>query len=462
MCLRRKVRKTSKKLNIWSVRLSVRTSGLQPENRSSILLPTAIPILVELKNQRKMNGFIVEKVFSERLYRFLMEYTPISVKGLDEVAARIYMNRDKYGGGGIIAQFDNTEIQNFAGDYFDLRNGEISFHPNPSNQITNPNGKWSRSGRQILKIGKLISILQKRIKFYKDGDSYYYDPDNQDHKKYFLKLCESLTNKVNASVCTDEIKISEDPSEIYKFSTYYAQETNPLTSSCMRPESNYDCHEGVDKYTEWKAKIAYITHESGLLRCRALVWENTQLTNGNVVTFMDRIYGNDTHVEHMKSFAEKKGWWYKIQQDSCSDTVTDGTEIDHVDCVSIPRWVHEGRRPYMDTFVSVDNDTLYAHDSGNWNLQCTCATFIDVKICPHCGEEFEDGNGVLVDGIEYCENCTGHDDWNNCYALNDDLIAYYNAQGYVRYVHRDNVEGLVSVRIGDFSMHSLYCEEANN
>lgn len=339
--------------------------------------------------------------------------------------------------------FEINAEMNFTGNFFDLRDGEVSFHPHPENQVTLPNNRWVREGRNVIKIGRLVQMLSKYLWiYYPDGRCYTYEANNDLHKKLFLRYCEQLSNQVRASVCTDLIQISDLPSNIYDTETYTDEDNGSLGSSCMRPDSSFRCKEGAWHYNEWKPKIAYILSQNGELRSRALIWSNVKTKNGNTVTLMDRIYGSDTHQEHMKTYAEDQGWWHKVSQDSCSNVITNGTETDHADFVEVPNWTQSGRRPYMDTFISADDNILLANSKGKWCMQETCAMFEYKLVCNRCGSSFFEREMVEIEGAHYCGDCIVRDTRTGNYINRSNAVSYYNRYGSRYYTDGRHTEGL--------------------
>jgi len=396
----------------------------------------------------------VSKIFSRRLVELL--YRPVTVKidgVLYDISLPLNVNEtypEKY----IIVAFFKDE-ETFAGSYFDLRHGAVSFHPKPELQkINHENELWSREGRQVIRIGKLFSIFSNNIII--DGNEAFgiqvYDENDPLHKKIFLKYCEEFTFKVIATLCTDKIQISDDPSSIYR-TTLSDLDVGTLGNSCMRKGSDSDCRHGNITYNRWNAKIAYITDKDEYLMSRALIWENVLLENGMRVTFMDRIYGNETHVQHMKDYAIENGWFFKVIQSSDTYNVTNGTITSLVHCVNIPsNWEMSGAQPYMDTFTHVTFDKLYARieqmindgETSLFELQSTSRCFCRKIKCAGCGEITDAIK--IIDGKEYCNNCVLFDDYNNELCFSNEAVRYYTRDGRLRWVNKHRVEGLVVVR----------------
>lgn len=385
----------------------------------------------------------MDLILSERLTNTLTTYRTIKHEGnYYDLRLELHIRKQRPDG------FEAYAEMNFTGNFFDLRDGEISFHPHPENQITLPNNRWVREGRNVIKIGKLVQLLSKYLYLnFPDGSNYLYDASNDLHKKIFLRYCEQLSNQVRASVCTDVIQISDLPSDIYEIETYTDEDNGSLGSSCMRPESGYSCHEGAWHYNEWKPKIAYILSQGGELRSRALIWSNVKTKSGNTVTLMDRIYGSDTHQEHMKTYAEDQGWWHKVSQDSSSNVITNGTETDHADFVEVPNWSQNGRIPYMDTFTTADDNVLWANDNGKWGMQNTCAMFERKVSCARCGNVYSETSFREIDGQRLCPNCVVFDELNQCYISRSYAARYYDRCGTRYWVDTRHIQNLVRVNV---------------
>jgi hypothetical protein len=381
----------------------------------------------------------MELILSERLTNTLVNRRTIKHEGeYYDLRLELDIRNQRADGYEVYAEI------NFTGNFFDLRDGEISFHPHPENQIILPNNRWAREGRSVIKIGRMVKMLSSKYLhlYFPNGGSYLYDASNDLHKKIFLHYCEQLSNQVRASICTDVIQISNSPSDIYDIETYRDEDNGSLDSSCMRPESSFSCKEGAWHYNQWKPRIAYILSQQGELRSRALIWDNVKTKSGNTVTLMDRIYGSDTHQEHMKTYAENQGWWHKISQDSCSNAITNGTETDHADFVEVPNWTQSGRRPYMDTFISADDNILWARNVGKWFMQETCAMFEKKLECNRCGYSFVEHDMVEIEGAHYCPDCRVTDARTGNYISLSNAVLYYSRYGNRRYTDGRDTGGL--------------------
>ena len=408
----------------------------------------------------------MQVVFSERLFEYLVMRRKAEVNGR-HVEFLIEFND-------VISTNDGNmkvEISGVVpGDFYDLRDGEISFHPHPENQGITPNGKWSRDGRLTMKPGKFLNLLQKNVLvrvdcYFSNNDWCAFDANNEELKKFFIKYAENFSAAVKGTKITLDLKISEDPSAVYSIPTFFDNQVGTLGTSCMRPESNHTCHNGSPIYSQWGGKIVYATkkhYNNDYLICRAHLWENTVCDDGTIVTFLDRVYANEVNTEQMLSFAENNGWWWKISQDSHSCGITDGRNVKYVEYREINPWIQKGICPYMDTFISVDETRLYAKlDKGLFNLQNTSARFLKTLRCPRCNNPFVEENGIVYNGELHCCDCIRYDNWNgNIPILVSDAIRYYDATGNAQFVHRAHTHGLTIVNHqGSYRLYQAVIDE---
>jgi hypothetical protein len=302
-----------------------------------------------------------------------------------------------------VDDYENVVVKtsrSIAGNFFDLRNGEISFHPKPENQKIE-HGIWKREGRQLIKIGKLIQSLN--IVFFDDNNNKKIPQTDELYYKLLIRYSEIITAKVNSDKLSDEIKISNDPSGIYTMKLF-GSDLGSLNNSCMRNTSAHSCKKGACMYNKFGAKIAYI-ERNDCLYARALVWENVKVKETEkTFTFMDRIYGNEATIAYLIEFAEKNEWLHKIEQNSYSQEVTNGNDQYTIDCVSLPQQLviidDDVYKPYMDTFNYIaDKKVLLAINKEN-RISC-----ITMRSSYCLTEHLQENMGVfeLSDGYGYVE-----------------------------------------------------------
>lgn len=393
----------------------------------------------------------MEKIFSSRLVDYLIATRKAQIG--DKFAEFCIEFNDIY----LLAD-GNLKVEiadDVPGNFYDLRDGEISYHPIPERQQISPQGKWIREGRMTLKAGKFLNFIQKNayinLNCFEDSNWKPFDISNIDEKKFFVKYTENFAAAVKGTKVTIDLKISDDPSTIYQLPTYYDSKVGSLGSSCMRPESVHYCKNGFDFYSKCGGKILYCIAEENnrkFLVARAHLWENTICEDGTVVTFLDRIYANEVNTNQIIDYAYENGWWTKVSQDSHSRQITNGNIIKTVSHRKINTWEMRGVQPYMDTFLSVNENTLFAETGkGLFDLQSTSAVFRIKKVCPCCGDTFYEENGVVYEGELYCSECVVNDDWNGGQTLIRNTVNYYDTDGNRCRVHRSNTEGLIIVNI---------------
>jgi hypothetical protein len=123
-------------------------------------------------------------------------------------------------------------------------------------------------------------------------------------------------------------------------------------------------------------------YTSNKIKGRAILWKNCDI-NGEVATFMDRIYTTfESDTELFKQFAEKEEFFFKTNQGYGGQSISNGTRtIDRPDIICNLNESDFGMYPYMDTMYCVDvennkcsndNDSLgdrvrfCQHTDGTW------------------------------------------------------------------------------------------------
>ena len=108
-------------------------------------------------------------------------------------------------------------------------------------------------------------------------------------------------------------------------------------------------------------------YTSNKIKGRAVLWKDCNI-NGEVATFMDRIYTSyDSDTELFKQFAEKEGFFFKTNQGYGGQSISNGTRtIDRPEIVCSLDESDLSSYPYMDTmcYVDIDNDKC-SNDSDN-------------------------------------------------------------------------------------------------
>ena len=96
-------------------------------------------------------------------------------------------------------------------------------------------------------------------------------------------------------------------------------------------------------------------YQSNKIKGRAILWKNCDI-NGEVATFMDRIYTTfESDTELFKQFAEKEEFFFKTNQGYGGQSISNGTRtIDRPGIVCSLEESDLSSYPYMDTMCHVD------------------------------------------------------------------------------------------------------------
>ena len=165
---------------------------------------------------------------------------------------------------GYVIRIPNTANIDKIGNYFDVREGNISYCPANKEQQFADSGKWKREGRETMRAGKFAALLE----YYTFGEESILVKDIN-----FSNIYEAVANIIKGDALNDgKFRVSGSISKIYNKDTS-ANAGEYLRNSCMRPEGNYGCRECAGFYDRVPGlKILYKTDGSGALLFRALLW----------------------------------------------------------------------------------------------------------------------------------------------------------------------------------------------
>lgn len=219
---------------------------------------------------------------------------------------------------------------------------------------------WHMSGRQTQRVGKFINTLF----------------DN-----FTPKAVDSFVNAYKAEIAATQIYnrfqlvSGEDIRYWYAASNYYSDPSSgggQLGQSCMRYDGKVignreNCQPFFDIYVEnpEKCKMLILTHLSGKLLGRAIVWGPLRKPIDKI--FMDRIYTvKQSDVELFKKYANEKGWIYKYNQDAHDGSyMEDGNRTQKSIAVALTPKEYK-YYPYMDTLKYYNPTTgRLGSDPGN-------------------------------------------------------------------------------------------------
>lgn len=238
-------------------------------------------------------------------------------------------------------------------DYITMRGDMGSYLPNGREHKTNDAGKWSREGRQEMKIGKLARKLLRQ--------SYIDTLTDADFEKFTncVKSYISLIGDEDGDGKKLELRLIEgddiyDAYDADNYSTILGKDSN-LWGSCMRHE---ECRDWLSIYADNKKVCQLLIAEDTDKKIlgRAIIWK---LDDGRVA--MDTIYSPDSIRETFFNYAIKEGWYYKSSQ-SCHHHNFDRFNGEHNQDSNFDRAIVTLMRhnydlyPYMDSLYYLSSD----------------------------------------------------------------------------------------------------------
>jgi hypothetical protein len=370
-----------------------------------------------------------------------------------------------------------TTTTDFA-DYITMRADMGSYLPNGREHKTNDAGKWSRDGRQEIKIAKLARKVLRQ--------SYIDSLTEADFEKFSncIKSYISLIGDEDGGGKKLELRLIDgddiyDAYDVDNYSNILGKDSN-LWGSCMRHE---ECREWLSIYADNKEVCQLLIAEdmNSKILGRAIVWK---LDDGRVA--MDTIYSPDSIRESFFDYAVKNGWYYKSSQ-SCHHNTFDRFNNAHTSSVMSRPVVKLKRHdydlyPYMDTLYFLSSDgrlsnelftgdkfyTLRQTDGGyeqGGYVECEWSgNMVDEEETTYV--DYERPNGQQLDGRIHDELLvyTIDDD----YILSVDAVEEYstgnwyirNDERIVNVPSRDEYRLLEDCTYSDYSSQWILSEEA--
>lgn len=219
---------------------------------------------------------------------------------------------------------NNSDVLNIDFSYIDTANEEgfISYMPIKKKDIGSEKNIWKHPNRQKTKISRLITAIsnERGIKFTQpEIDSFV--------AKY--RAIQKNDDSENLDFADWKIIKGEEIIKWYNGNSYHRaiDGGDTLNKSCMRYDKCGDFLK-VYTHTNFVSLLILTSKANGLLLGRALVWNDITI-DGEKATFMDRIYCVEGPLDELfKSYAEKRGWWYKTTQNAKPYTpITNGRDV---------------------------------------------------------------------------------------------------------------------------------------
>ncbi len=321
--------------------------------------------------------------------------------------------------GGTISRFlldlhNSSEVLNIDFSYIDTASEEgfISYLPIKKKDIGNERDVWRHPSRQKTKISRLVTAVanERGVQF------------TQPEIDTFVAKYRSI-QKVDDSEQLEfadwKMTKGEEIIKWYNGNSYHQpiDGGDTLNKSCMRYDKCGD-YLHVYTHTPFISLLTLISKENGLLMGRALIW-NDILIDGEIATFMDRIYCVEGPLDELfKLYAEKRGWWYKATQNAKPYTpITNGAIVKQsvlqafiINDINWSDWKNT-RFPYLDTlkffkyFKDVETGKLVPRltndENQKWDDNWSYNHGGFCEECDGVGHHKEDGDTMT------CEYCKG-------------------------------------------------------
>lgn len=207
-------------------------------------------------------------------------------------------------------------------------------------------------GRNKIKVGRLIKAIAK---------SGNIDCNDSDIEK-FVNSYKSIVKIKNDVFLKFDIVEGDDIAKWYSIVRYSDRSNGTLASSCMAevPEDYFDIYvmnadvcKLVILYDDY-GKINNGKYKSDKIIGRALLWKTR-----DELFFLDRIYTTlDSDSETFKRYADSKGWWYKLSQNSNNNFfIKNNQDSKRAELiVDLQKWKFD-YYPYVDSIAYLNDDT---------------------------------------------------------------------------------------------------------
>lgn len=272
----------------------------------------------------------------------------------------------------------------------------VSFGPESTWLENQANLQWGNLPGNPIKPGKLLRKIVPGM-----AESWY------------VTKAEELAARIKQkfSLC-EQIQVSHDLETIYDMEGGFV--------SCMKGRGEY--YRGLINAIP-DLKIAFICDpdNSGRLLGRAILWPDVQLSNGDSIKLMDRIYSSSELVrQSFRRFAKINGYYHKVEDGhSCKYCSNEDGQINlsgafvessHTFC---PGDWPDGA-PYLDTFSETelgDNRIFCFANRCQISLRETNGEggwLTDPPTCSICGAEITDTDAETWGDNIYCASCAEH------------------------------------------------------
>ena len=281
----------------------------------------------------------------------------------------------------------DTQTHTTFANYITMRGELCSYLPNGREHVINEHGKWTRNGRQDMKVGKMAKNLLTELAIIRDGI------EATDFEK-FSNLVKSYISVIGdedgeGKKITFDVVNGDKIYDAYfvdNYSKILGTDTN-LFNSCMRYDS---CRDYLDIYVDNVEVVSLLVanDSNGKVLGRAILW-----TMHDGKKAMDTIYAHDSLTNSFIQWANDNGYFYKSRQ-SCHHNDFDKHLTDghiYMPCVILKHYDYS-EYPYMDTLSILEDNQLRSKHITN-----------EYRILKSTDGGFEDCNRNVFDVYNNCE-----------------------------------------------------------
>lgn len=354
-------------------------------------------------------------VISKRLYSLLKAPMCVKMNG-DSYHVRLVMDTFHKNEQDITFYKDATEFNYFCFN----KHSKITCWPTKNGeQPVNDQGQWKLEGRQEMKPGRFLGLLIDYLEVRLEEAGRYYEPiDSSVKAKVKARACEIFTDQVRGVNSKLDFEISPKIADVYALPSHSL--SGYLRNSCMRIDSEHDCHDFA-KFYETLKKVK-IVHKvvNGELLFRALLWEG--LVNPKTkrrYTFLDRIYGSESVNVQLINHAQEHGWAWRNFSDDDIRIGEEGKRLNGYLSMLFPKesleYIQSQGAPYVDTMryvrerhgkVRLPYELSSDCNKNIWSLDDPDGDPLDlIQHCNNCGYRIRADDGFHLEGNIYCEVC---------------------------------------------------------
>ena len=251
-----------------------------------------------------------------------------------------------------------------------------------------------------------------------------YENGTEEFSKLFNRFIELKCEEIKSFLKIPEYLISDKPSFVYGLDVS-PNAGSLLRNSCMRNNSSHTCKNFAAAY-DGLCRIIYGLDENQELLFRALFWD-VITEDGEVINFLDRVYGTEDINFLLHREAIKNGWAYRGNSvyDRSIIHYKDGKKREIYVTKVVPKepleFMRKNGNPYFDTikYISLKNRLLSNESKRDtFSLSSTSANSIKgmyVFKCSNCNHSSDEESDFTYTKDGYvCDSCLKEFEYKHC------------------------------------------------